>query len=133
MVCSPEAQRELAATLGVNPTRVTAPTWVDHVYSCTYEYPDGYFVLSVKELDNPNQTLASYDALRTSLGERPGPIALGNGAFVSTGGDVVVRKDFKVMHVDTSHLPQQFGVPPQDRSDAGLSVAATVMSCWTGA
>ena len=26
-----------------------------------------------------------------------------------------------------------FGTPPQDRSDAGLSVAATVMSCWTGA
>lgn len=133
MVCAPEAQREIAATLGVNATQVTAPTWVDHVYSCTYQYPDGYFVLSVKELDNLNQTLAYYDTFRTRLGERPGPIALGNGAFVSTAGDVVVRKDFKVLHIDTSHLPQRFGQPPQDRSDAALSVAATVMSCWTGA
>ena len=52
MVCAPEAQREITATLGITPTLVTVPTWTDHVYSCTYQYPDGSFVLSVKELDN---------------------------------------------------------------------------------
>jgi hypothetical protein len=133
MVCAPEAQREIAATLGLSPTQVTPPTWNDHVYSCTYQFPDGYFVLSVKELDNANETVAYYDAFRARLGERPGSIALGNGAFVTTTGSVVVRKDFKVLLVDTTHLPARFGTPPQDRPDAGLSVAATVMSCWTGA
>jgi hypothetical protein len=133
MVCAAEAQRDMAATLGVGPTEVTAPTWTDHVYSCTYKYPNGYFVMSVKELDSLNQTVAYYDALRARLGERPGPIALGNGAFVATDGSVVVRKDFKVLLVDITHLPVQFGTPPQDRSDAALSIAATVMSCWTGA
>jgi hypothetical protein len=117
----------------MTPTQVTPPTWNDHVYSCTYQYPDGYFVLSVKELDNVKATVAYYDAFRTRLGERPGSIALGNGAFVTTDGEIVVRKDFKVLLVDTTHLPARFGTPPQDRSDAGLSVAATVMSCWTGA
>lgn len=133
MVCSTEAQREIAATLGVATTQVSPPTWVDHVYSCTYQYPNGSFVISVKELDNLQQTVAYYDALHAQLGERPGPLALGNGAFMATDGSVVVRKDFKVMRVDITHLPQQFGQPPQDRSDAALSVAATVMSCWTGA
>jgi hypothetical protein len=133
MVCAPEAQREITATLGITPTLVTVPTWTDHVYSCTYQYPDGSFVLSVTELDNVKETVAYYDGYRARLGERPGPIALGNGAFVTTDGSVVVRKDFKVLLVDTSRLPLRFGAPPQDRSDAGLSVAATVMSCWTGA
>ena len=45
---------------------------------------------------------------------------------------MIVRKDFKVLNVDVSALPQEFGKPLQDRSNIALSVAATVMSCWTG-
>jgi len=133
MVCAPEAQNEIAGTLGVPATQVTPPTWIDHLYSCTYEYPNGSFVVLVKELDNLSETIAYYNATRARLGARPGPLALGNAAFVATDGSIVVRKDFKVMTVDVTHLPQQFGSPPQDRSDAGLSVAASVMNCWSGA
>jgi hypothetical protein len=133
MICAEEAQRDLEASLGAKPVQVTKPTWVDHVYSCTYRYADGSFLLTVKELNNLAETTAYYEALRARLGERPGPIALGNGAFMATDGSVVVRKDFKVLHVDTTHLPARFGTPPQDRSDAGLTIAATIMSCWTGA
>jgi hypothetical protein len=133
MICATEAQRDIAESLGVTPTRVTTPTWVDHVYSCTYEYPNGSFTMSVKEMDNLAQTKAYFDELGTKLGRQPGSIALGQGAFATTNGSMVVRKDFKVLLVDISKLPDQFGQPPQKRSDVALSAAAVLMSCWTGA
>jgi hypothetical protein len=132
MICAPEAQRDIAESLGVTPTRVTTPTWVDHVYSCTYVYPNGSFTMSVKELSNLDETKAYFAALGTRLGREPGSIALGQGGFTTTDGSVVVRKDFKVLDVDISKLPDPFGQPPQKRSDVALSIAAVLMSCWTG-
>ena len=78
------------------------------------------------------QTTAAYKAFGTKLGKRPEVVSFGEGAFITTNGSVIVRKDFKVLDVDVSKLPQQFGDPPQDRSNIALSIAATVMSCWTG-
>jgi hypothetical protein len=132
MVCSIEAQRDIAASLGVM-AKVGTPTWVDDVYACKYVYPDGVLTLSVKELSNAAQTTAAYTAFATRLGRRPDIVSFGQGAFITTNGSVIVRKDFKVLDVDVSQLPQKFGRPLQDRSNVALSVAATVMSCWTGA
>ena len=133
MVCAPEAQAEMAQSLGVQPVQVTAPTWVDHLYSCRYVYPDGSFALSVKELSSTAETTAYYDGLGAQLGRRPDRIALGQGAFLTTNGSLVVRKNYKVMLVDASQLPAQFGQPPQAPSDVALSVAAIIMTCWKDA
>jgi hypothetical protein len=133
MICATEAQRDIAESLGVTPTKVTTPTWVDHIYSCTYEYPNGSFTMSVKEMDNLAETKAYFDQLGTKLGRQPGSIALGQGAYATTNGSMVVRKDFKVLLVDISKLPDPFGQPPQKRSVVALSAAAVLMSCWTGA
>ena len=46
---------------------------------------------------------------------------------------MVVRKDWKVLDVDISQLPASFGQPPQSASDVAVSVAATLLSCWSGA
>jgi len=43
-----------------------------------------------------------------------------------------LRAPARVLDIDVTRLPQQFGQPPQDRSNIALSIAATVMSCWTG-
>ena len=59
MVCAPEAQREIAAALGVT-AHVQTPTWSGHVYTCRYMYPNGAFVLSVKELSSWSQTLCIF-------------------------------------------------------------------------
>ena len=48
-VCAGEAQKDIGETLGVTAV-VQTPTWVDHLYSCRYQYPNGSMVLSVKEL-----------------------------------------------------------------------------------
>jgi hypothetical protein len=131
MICSREAKRDIAASLGLQAV-VSQPTWVDHVYSCTYTYPTGVITLSVKELDNASQTTQTYNAFAAQLGRRTTSVSFGQGAFITTNGSVIVRKDFKVLDVDVSKLPLKFGVPSQDRSNAALSVAATVMGCWTG-
>jgi hypothetical protein len=131
MICSTEARTDIAASLGVT-AKVSTPTWVNDVYSCTYTYPNGVLTLSVKELDTKAQTTQVYNAYATQLGRRTTSVAFGEGAFLTTNGSVIVRKDFKVLDVDVSKLPVKFGVPPQDRSSAALSVAATVMGCWTG-
>ena len=131
MICSEEAQTDIAASLGVKAT-VSAPTWVDDVYTCKYVYPSGTITLSVKELDNAAETTAMYKSFATKLGRRPEVVSFGEGAFIATNGSVIVRKDFKVLHVDVSQLPEKFGQPLQDRSNVALSVAATVMTCWTG-
>jgi hypothetical protein len=133
MVCAREAQKELANVLGVSPVSVSAPTWVDHLYTCRYTYTQGAFVLSVKELFNKAQTTAYFTNLGTQMGRTGSLSGLGQGAFTTTNGDAVVRKDYKVLLVDSSGLPAQFGVPATSRSDIAVTIADVIMGCWSGA
>jgi hypothetical protein len=132
MICSGEAQTDIASSIGVKAT-VSTPVWSHAVYSCTYSYANGTIALSVKELDNAAQTTAQYNAYAAQLGRRPDVVSFGQGAFITTNGSVVVRKDYKVLYIDVAKIPLKFGSPLQDRSNVALSIAATVMSCWTGA
>jgi hypothetical protein len=132
MVCSTAARTDIAASLGVTAV-VSTPTWINHVYSCKYTYPNGFITLTVKESDSAAQTTADYNAFAASLGRRPDAVSFGDGAFITTNGSVIVRKDYKVLDIDVSKIPLKFGAPPQDRSNVALSIAAVVMSCWTGA
>ncbi len=132
MVCDAEAQAEMAQSLGVT-AQVSTPTWVNHVYTCQYQYPNASFTLSVKEMSSTAETTAYYDRLGAQLGRRPDRIALGQGAFLTTNGSLVVRKNYKVMLVDVTQLPDQFGQPPLARSDVAISVAAVIMTCWRDA
>jgi hypothetical protein len=132
MICSTEAVTDIAASLGVT-AKVSAPTWLNHVYACNYVYPNGVIKLSVKELEGDAQVTATYNQYAKTLGRRPDAISFGQGAFLTTNGSVIVRKDNKVLDIDVSGIPQKFGSPPQTRDNVALSIAATVMSCWTGA
>src|SRR5207248_4451842 len=106
-----EGQKDIAANLGgVKPAVVTAPTWSGDVYSCTYTYSSGAVALSVKELSTKRATTSYVTALRRFLGRRADKLPLGQGAFWTTNGSVVVRKDTKVLLVDTSHLTGELGV-----------------------
>jgi hypothetical protein len=133
MICEKEAQDDIGASLGVKASSVTTPTWVDHVYSCTYVYPNARITLSVKEMSTTPETTAYFDAQAKVLGQRPGRVAIGQGAFQTTVGDVVVRKDWKVLTVDISKVPASFGQPPETAASVALSIAATILGCWTGA
>jgi hypothetical protein len=132
-VCHSDAIHDISSALGVTPVTVTAPTWVQHLYSCQYRYHDGTLTLSVKELDDKAQTTAYFDELGHRLGDTGRLTGLGQGAFSTIDGSVVVRKDYKVLLVDIAGLPNHFGVPPSMSSDIAVTVADVIMGCWTGA
>ena len=134
-VCSSEAQKDMASALGERAT-VSTPTWIDHRYACTYAYPaaepSGSFEVAVKELASWAETTAYFDGLAAQLGRARDLESLGQGAFQTTDGSVVVRKDWKVLLVDDTGLPPQFGVPPTSAADVAVTVADVILGCWAG-
>ena len=135
MICEKEAIDAIeASATGVKTTSITTPTWNDHVYACDYMYPGGVKIgLSVKELSDAAETTAYFDSLATKLGKAKDVSDLGQPAFQTHDGSIVIRKDYKVLTVDVSKLPAQFGVPVAPRGDVAINVASTLMGCWTGA
>jgi hypothetical protein len=134
MICSQEAQKDIEeSATGVKATKVSTPEWdkSEHIYSCTFEYPEGSFTMAVKEMSDVDETTAYYNSLAEKYGKKQ-DIQLGQGAFVTKNGSMVVRKDYKVLFIDTSKLPAEFGQPPDKPSDVGINVASVIMSCWTG-
>jgi hypothetical protein len=132
MICAPETQAELAAVLGVHTTEPVVPAWTDHTYSCKYTYHNAVIALSVKEFSNQAETDGYFTSLAHRLGQTQQLHTLGQGAFKTKNLSVVVRKDYKVLLVDISGLPAQFGAPPYSRGDIALGIAQTIMNCWTG-
>jgi hypothetical protein len=131
MVCASKAQGEIDEVLGVTAT-VQTPTWVDHLYSCRYQYSTGSMVLSVKELSSWTETKAYFAMLGDQLGDTGSLGNLGQGAFTTSDGSVVVRKDWKILLVDISGLPAQFGVPPTSKADIADTVSDVILGCWAG-
>ena len=132
MVCGSDARREIAAALGLKAQMISTPTWVNHLYSCRYQYADGAFTLSVQELSSWAQTFAYFRGLAHNFGNARSLRNLGQGAFSETNGSVVVRKDWKVLTVDITGLPEQFGVPPTGSGDIAVTVADVILGCWAG-
>jgi hypothetical protein len=133
MICQTEVRGEIAQALGITETRVV-PTWSkkQHLYSCTYVYPLGKIVLSVKELSNERETTAYFDAVREKFGTKNPIVGLAQGAWLLDNDDVVVRKDYKVLLVDVHAIPANF-VHQLVRSGVATSIATVIMACWTGA
>jgi len=131
LVCQDEARQDIASALG-EPAVVSSPTWQDHVYSCRYRYPTGAMQLSIKELSSWQQTTAYFNGLAARMGKARDLQGLGQGAFQTTDGSVVVRKDWKVLLVDTAGLPAQFGVPPTSSGDVAVTVGDIILGCWAG-
>jgi hypothetical protein len=130
-VCSKTAQSEIRHVLGVV-AQVSTPTWRDDVYSCSYRYSNGAFDLSVKELSSWSETYAYFDSLGRQLGNT-GPLGnLGQGAFTTSNGSVVVRKDWKVLLVNIAPLPAEFGKPATSKADIAYTVADIILACWAG-
>jgi hypothetical protein len=89
-------------------------------------------VLSVKELSSWAETYGYFDMLGKSLHESTTVASLGQGAFQVRNGSVVVRKDWKVLLVDITGLPSEFGAPPTSAADVAVTVALLILGCWAG-
>ncbi len=132
MVCGGKVKQEVSEALGVTPTSVSTPTWVDHLYSCVYQFPTGPVTMSVQELSSWTQTLRYFRAQQDQFGRAASLANLGQGAFSENDGSVVVRKDWKVLTVDVTHLPPHFGSPPVNPNNVAATMAAVVLGCWAG-
>jgi hypothetical protein len=134
MVCAPEAVSQIAQVIGIKTISVSKPTWINGLYSCDYIYPgNARMTLTIREMSSVDETTAYYDGLAARLGKKQNLQGLGQGAFSTKNGSVVTRKDYKVLLVDTTKLPAQFGVPPDTRENDAINVSFTIMQCWTGA
>jgi hypothetical protein len=130
-VCSSKDHSDIDEVLGEKSV-VQTPTWVDHLYSCQYSYPTGSITLSVKELSSWTQTKGYFASLGTQMGDVGSLGNLGQGAFTTSDGSVVVRKDWKVLLVNIAGLPPQFGVPPTSKGDVADTVSDIILGCWAG-
>jgi hypothetical protein len=130
-ICRSPAIQDIETTVGVAAS-ISTPTWADHLYSCTYRYPNGSMVLSVKELSSWTQTKAYFEQLGRQMGDARILRGLGQAAFQTTDGSMVVRKDWKVLLVDTAGLPSQFGQPPTSSGEVAVTVADVILGCWDG-
>ena len=131
MVCQDKAAAEIQDVLGEKAS-VVGRSWRNDLYSCEYRFKTGTMVLSVKELSSWDQTYAYYAMLGNTL-HKTGPIDnLGQGAFQVRNGSVVVRKDWKILLVDITGLPSEFGSPPTSSGDVAATVAFIILGCWAG-
>jgi hypothetical protein len=132
MVCAPAARPKLDQVLSATALTVTKPTWHEHLYSCTYAYPQGDITLSVKELSSQSETSAYFDGLAKQYGKRQSLFGLGQGAFLTSDGSVVVRKDYKVLFVDSAKFSQASSEGSNYSGTPAEAVASTILECWSG-
>jgi len=131
-VCSQKAQAQVDEALGQSTTAVTTPTWVSHLYACNYVYRQGVIAMSVQELSSQAQTTAYYDRLGAEYGNKQPLFGLGQGAFLTANGSVVVRKDWKVLLVNTTDLKGSFSSSRSLSGTPAETIASVIMACWAG-
>lgn len=132
MVCSAEAETDITGVLGVSLVSRPTATWAAPVYTCTYALSAGPMVLSVRELGDAAETSTYFDAAQRAATEPVSLPGLGEAAFSESTGNVLVRKDFKILLVDVTGLPEFFGQPRLARVAIGIQVGRIIMACWIG-
>jgi hypothetical protein len=133
MVCSAEAQADIQGALGIALTKPPDDSFVNGVYTCNYRYPTGTIVMTVRDLGSEATAKEFMASARAKITKPTDLAGIGDAAFSDGQSTVYVRKDVKVLTVDTTKLPATFGQPPHPRSTVAATVAILVMLCWTGA
>ena len=132
MICDADIKSKVREALGLAGPPSTEWRWSTGVYTCDYHLPMGQMSLQVKVLAGAREARTVFDADRART---PGglPLAgLGERAFGTKNGTVLVLKDSQILVVDTTRLPQEFGANGQRRTDLAYEVASDVLGCWTG-
>jgi hypothetical protein len=132
MICDADIKSKVREALSLAGPPSTEWGWSNGVYTCDYHLPMGQMSLQVKVLAGASQARTSFDA---DQARTPGalPVAgLGERAYRTKDGTVLVLKDNQILVVDTTRLPQEFGANGQRRADLAYEVASDVLGCWTG-
>jgi hypothetical protein len=132
MVCSTEIRTKTAQVLALPTIPAGTSSWVDHVFTCTYQLPMGPLVLSVTENADAASTATTFAGIREQLGVTHDLAGLGQAAYGTDAGTVVLRKDNDILRVSADALPAVFGSQQQKRTDFAYEIASDVLGCWTG-
>jgi hypothetical protein len=135
MICGAEIRRDVVTMLALHLAPSTTTTWAGHLYTCTYHLPAGPLVLSVKESPDVASATAYFNALRQRLAPThplAGLLSLGETAYDTPGGMVVVLKDDKILQINATGLPRVAGQHQQSRTNLAYEVASDIIGCWTG-
>ncbi len=133
MICQEETSASVKTLMGLHSPPPTRSTWVDHLYTCTYQVAGGPLVLSVKESTGAATARGYFNALRPRLGHTTavtGLAGLGLPAYQNTTGRVVFLKDNATLPVDATALPHQVGPQKTSRADLASTVATDILACW---
>lgn len=131
MVCSADIKDKVTQVLGLSSSPVTHSTFVDHRFTCTYDLPMGPLKLSVQDSASKAAAGTYFTKLRPTLGATDTLIGLGERAYGTPSGTVVVLKDSQTLDVDATGLPTVFGAQRQRRTDLAYEIASDVLGCWT--
>ena len=131
MVCSTDIKDKVKQVLSLPTTPAAHSTFVDHRYTCTYDLPMGPLLLSVQDSPSKAAAGAYFTRLRPTLGTTDTLIGLGERAYGTPSGTVVVLKDSQTLSVDATGLPTVFGAQKQKRTDLAYEIASDVLGCWT--
>ena len=131
MICSADIKGKVTQVLTLPAAPATHTTFIDHRYTCAYDLPMGPLVLSVHDSPNKSAARAYFTKLRPTLGATDALIGLGEDAYGTTTGTVVVLKDSQTLTVDATGLPPVFGSQKQKRTDLAYEIASDVLGCWT--
>jgi len=132
MICSDDIRGKVKQVLKLSTDAPTRTSFVDHLYTCTYTLPQGPLVLSVHDSASKAAAASYYTALRPTRGATTGLPGLGEHAYGTSRGTVVVLKDSQTLVVDATGLPSVFGSEQQKRTDLAYEIASDVLGCWTG-
>lgn len=132
MVCGDDIRGQVSKVLKLGAAPVTRSSWANQLYTCTYSLPMGPMVLSVKQSASRAEAAKYFAGLRPSVGHTESSPGLGEQAYSTGTGIVVVIKDNMTLEVNTTKLPAVFGSDGQRRSDLAYEVASDVLGCWTG-
>jgi hypothetical protein len=132
MVCGSDISGKITQILKLDRPATTHSTFTAGRYSCTYDLPVGPLVLAVQQSPTKAQANSYFRTLRPTLGLTEDQPGLGEQAYSTPTGTVVVIKDSQTLTVDATALPAVFGSQDQKRTDLAYEVASDVLGCWTG-
>jgi hypothetical protein len=135
MVCGPEIRHNIGQLLALRPAPVGRATWVDHVYTCTYQLPAGPLVLEVTESRDVSAAHRAFATLRHTLGQTQAltaPNGLGLPAYKTGHGTAVFLEGNKMLRVDATKLAAGTRRQSPSIADVTYEVASGVMRYWAG-
>jgi hypothetical protein len=131
MVCGEDVVGDVGRALSLAQPPATTATWADPLFTCDYDLPMGPLALSVQDSPSPDAAQEYFAGRQRELDGTPAA-GLGEQAFATPDGTVVVVKDAMTLTVDATGLPEVFGDNGQRRSAFAYEVASIVLGCWTG-